>query len=138
MTRKAKTNTYREKIVLRNGGTCCEKEEDPSTRWEEGLKYSGEGDDKVLGEPKLEVDQLMPTAGVAPDYRERRNLAHQQAIDWLSKHRGEYAGQWIGLQGNRLLATAQTAKEVFARVEHEKPTALVLKIESEELPFAGW
>jgi len=79
----------------------------------------------------------MPSSGPAPAHLDRHR-AHQQAMDWLSVNRGNYAGQWIALQGNQLLATGTTAKEVFARVEQENPPALVLKIESESLPFAGW
>ncbi|MGI9073511.1 MAG: DUF5678 domain-containing protein [Bryobacteraceae bacterium] len=71
-------------------------------------------------------------------YRSERDGKHRQALRWLSENRNRYRGQWIALQGARLLATGKTAKEVYARVLDERPPALVVKIEAEELPFAGW
>ena len=63
---------------------------------------------------------------------------HQQALAWLAKNRDIYAGQWIALQGGELLANGKDARDVYTRVRGQQPPALVLKIDSEELPFAGW
>jgi len=56
---------------------------------------------------------------------------------WLAANRDRYAGLWIALQGEELLAVAPTAREVFAAVAGRDVTPLVMQIES-AAPFAGW
>jgi hypothetical protein len=85
----------------------------------------------------------MTKAGLARDTleglrRAERDEQHQRSLAWLSSHRLKYAGQWIALRGDHLVAVGPTAKEVFTQVRGENPPALVIKIESETLPFAGW
>jgi len=63
---------------------------------------------------------------------------HQEGLAWLAKNRGRYSGQWVALRGDVLLAVGKDAREVYARVRGQKPVPLVVKIESEQLPFAGW
>ena len=73
--------------------------------------------------------------------RERRAEQHknfQKALQWLSENRQRYAGQWLALQGAELVAIGKTAPEVYARVRGQQPPALVVKVDAEELPFAGW
>src|SRR5262249_1376851 len=61
-------------------------------------------------------------------------------LRWLSEHRSEYAGQWVGLNGDKLIASGPQAADVYEAVRKsgvELP--LVTQIEPEgELPFAGW
>jgi hypothetical protein len=59
---------------------------------------------------------------------------------WIQKHRAEFAGQWVALDGERLLAAGPIAQEVFAAARtsgiHQP---LVTKIEPlDALPFGGW
>lgn len=70
--------------------------------------------------------------------RVERNRVYEQALAWLASNRGRYAGQWIALQGSELLANGPSAREVHSHVRGQSPPVLILKIESEELPFAGW
>ena len=37
---------------------------------------------------------------------------YHQEIAWIEEHRDEYLGQWVALNGNRLLAHGTNAKEV--------------------------
>jgi hypothetical protein len=64
----------------------------------------------------------------------------KQELKWLSEHRHEYAGQWVALDGDRLIASGPEAREVYERARRsgiELP--FVVQIEpSNELPFAGW
>jgi len=59
---------------------------------------------------------------------------------WLAEHREEYAGQWVALDGERLLASGANAREVYDAARRsgvELP--LVVQVESpDELPFGGW
>ncbi len=36
---------------------------------------------------------------------------------WLNEHRAEYAGQWVALKGDRLVAQGASAKEVYDRAD---------------------
>ena len=57
---------------------------------------------------------------------------------WLTAHRQEYRGKWIALDGETLLATGSSSKEVFAAVSGHKPTPLVVEIAEHEASFPGW
>lgn len=57
---------------------------------------------------------------------------------WVADNRHRFSGQWIAIQGNTLLATGNTAQEVFAKVADQRIIPLVIRIEDEDRPFAGW
>jgi hypothetical protein len=61
-----------------------------------------------------------------------------QEMRWLANNRHRFSGQWIAVLGETLLATGNTAKEVFARVADQAIPPLVIRVEDEEPPFAGW
>jgi hypothetical protein len=66
---------------------------------------------------------------------ERRDAAESR---WLDLNRAAYANRWIALDGDQLLAVADTAKEVFGQVTNHRPAPLVIRVTVDELPFAGW
>lgn len=59
---------------------------------------------------------------------------------WLEKHRDEYDGQWVALDGDRLLAHGYEFKDVIAAARNAGVMdALVFIVEgSEAPPFAGF
>lgn len=61
-------------------------------------------------------------------------------LRWLKEHRHEYIGQWVALDGDRLVAHGTNGREVYdeaRRLGVEVPA--LVKIEaSNELPFGGW
>lgn len=61
-------------------------------------------------------------------------------MQWLENHRAEFVGQWVALDGDRLLAHGTVAREVFAAARNsgvELP--LVVQVEPPDaLPFGGW
>jgi hypothetical protein len=61
-------------------------------------------------------------------------------MEWVQNHRAEFAGQWVALDGERLLAYGTNAREVFAAARaFGVPEPLVLKVEAPDaLPFGGW
>jgi hypothetical protein len=69
--------------------------------------------------------------------RQRRSQA-QLETNWLARNRSQYAGQWIAIQGDRLIANSERAQDVFTAAKTVTPRALVVQIEKSELPFAGW
>ena len=74
--------------------------------------------------------------------RLKRNNAvesrEQLETRWLSQNRQRFAGQWIAIVGDRLVATSTLATEVFALTRGMDPRPMIMQIEHEDLPFAGW
>ena len=48
-----------------------------------------------------------------------------KSLTWLEENREKYAGQWVALDGDRLIASGSTAKEVYSKA----------KAEGVEIPF---
>ncbi len=62
----------------------------------------------------------------------------QKQAKWLRDNRARYAGLWIAIEGDELLAAGPLAKDVFTQVAHRADPPLVMQIESATSPFAGW
>lgn len=61
-------------------------------------------------------------------------------VAWLQKHRDEYAGQWIALDGEKLIASGDDLKEVASAARRlGAADALMIRVEpNDALPFAGF
>src|SRR6185437_9279562 len=57
---------------------------------------------------------------------------------WLAENRQRFSGRWIALEGQTLLASGDTAKEVFSRVAGQARPPLVIRVEDHKHPFARW
>ena len=42
-----------------------------------------------------------------------------RSLRWLHKNRENYPGQWVALDGDRLIASGRTAKEVYSKAKAE-------------------
>jgi hypothetical protein len=62
----------------------------------------------------------------------------QDSMLWLDRNRSSYRGQWVALDGEKLLAAFASAKQVFSAVGDLDPAPLVIHVEEDETPFAGW
>lgn len=62
----------------------------------------------------------------------------QQEALWLAAHREEYAGKWVALNGDSLLASGETASEVFGKIRGLCDCSLVTRVDVENVPFGGW
>jgi predicted DNA-binding antitoxin AbrB/MazE fold protein len=73
------------------------------------------------------------TGGRAFNPRDREQV-------WLQGHRDEYAGQWVALDGDTLVAHGNDGSDVTQRAwEQGVAEPLVVWIPGEpELPFGGW
>lgn len=69
--------------------------------------------------------------------RTQRDRQLQQEMKWLAENRAAFRGKWIALQGDRLLAVGATAGEVFATIGNQATSALVIRVEKDDLPFGG-
>ena len=61
-------------------------------------------------------------------------------LRWLAEHRDEFAGQWVALDGDRLLSHGTNAQEVYeaARKSGVELPLMVQVESSDEPPFGGW
>jgi hypothetical protein len=64
----------------------------------------------------------------------------EREMQWLKEHRAEYSGQWVALDGDRLISHSQNAQEVFAAAEASGVRLpLVTRVDlQDDLPFGGW
>ena len=56
--------------------------------------------------------------------RERHGSQRQanrsaKSLKWLHENREKYSGQWVALDGDRLVANGQTAQEVYSKAKSE-------------------
>lgn len=61
-------------------------------------------------------------------------------LQWLREHRNEYAGQWVALDGDRLIASGPDARPVYEAARASGvDLPLVTEVEAaDERPFGGW
>jgi len=79
--------------------------------------------------------QRLPIARKVP-VRDRK-----REMQWIAENRAAYAGQWVAVEGDRLVAAALDAREVFSAAKSEGiAIPFVAHILPEDpLPFvAGW
>lgn len=70
--------------------------------------------------------------------RAQRDRQFHQEMKWLAENGHRFRSRWIALEGDRLLADGFTSKEVFLKVAERPQPPLVIRVDEEELPFAGW
>jgi hypothetical protein len=71
---------------------------------------------------------------------EARAARFQRALRWLDENKAKYLGQWVALDGDRLLAVGTNGKQVYAEaVAAGVAVPLLQQINAEDdLPFGGW
>ncbi|MSV36411.1 MAG: hypothetical protein EXQ47_12575 [Bryobacterales bacterium] len=93
---------------------------------------------------RLDEHSAKPTAMAAlrdlfhPPARLQKTLKFEAEMKWLAENRDKYAGRWVALDGDHLLATGATSKDVFSKVACLSDPPLVIRIDRDDLPFAGW
>ena len=62
-----------------------------------------------------------------------------KSLKWLEENREKYLGQWVALDGNRLIASGSTAKEVYSKAKAEGVAIPFVELvtEGESAPFTG-
>ncbi len=79
---------------------------------------------------KAPLDKRVPARSIPDDSRERA---------WVEQHKAEYAGQWVALDGDRLIAASPNRMEISVAVKADGAyLPLILRIPSpDDLPFIG-
>ena len=62
-----------------------------------------------------------------------------KSLRWLHENREKYLGQWVALDGDRLIASGSTAKEVYSKAKAESVEIPFVELvtERESVPFTG-
>jgi len=62
-----------------------------------------------------------------------------KSLRWLHENREKYSGQWVALDGDRLIASGSTAKEVYSKAKDEgvEIPFVELVTTQEPEPFTG-
>ena len=62
-----------------------------------------------------------------------------KSLRWLHENREKYSGQWVALDGDRLIASGATAKDVYSKAKAEgvEIPFVELVTERESGPFTG-
>jgi predicted DNA-binding antitoxin AbrB/MazE fold protein len=80
-------------------------------------------------------ERIAPLSWQSPEpARERRG-----ELEWLAKESGRYAGQWVALDGGRLVAHGANLAAVSAAARAagvQEP--LFASVPDHDLPFGGW
>jgi len=70
---------------------------------------------------------------------EQKNEKFRLALQWLEEHKEEYDGQWVVLDGDKLIAHGNDSKTVYdeARTKgYQSP--FLERVKAKVLPWGGW
>lgn len=84
------------------------------------------------------LDEKGTSNGEADGPQARANRS-AKSLSWLHENREKYAGQWVALDGDRLIANGSTAKEVYSKAKAEGVAIPFVELVTrrEPLPFTG-
>ncbi|HMS39249.1 MAG TPA: DUF5678 domain-containing protein [Pyrinomonadaceae bacterium] len=70
---------------------------------------------------------------------ERKNERFRRALRWIDENKEEFDGQWVCLDGDKLIAHGKDAKAVYGEAKAKGiETPFMERIKANELPFGGW
>lgn len=85
------------------------------------------------------IGELKPSP--VPSRRpEGLDVIRERERRWLDEHRADYAGQWVALDGDRLIAHGPDGREVYRQVDEAgvKYPFVVHLPPADAPPFGGW
>jgi hypothetical protein len=79
-------------------------------------------------------------ASLLPEADEAAEIRRRQHSEWLKAHREEYAGQYVALDGDRLVGQGRTLKEASEQARQSGvANPFLVRVTSEnEVLFGGW
>lgn len=64
-----------------------------------------------------------------------------KSLRWLDENREKYSGQWVALDGDRLIASGPTAQEVYSKAKAEGVEVPFVELVTDREPMpstSGW
>ena len=88
-----------------------------------------------LSEQLRQADHQSPGARLISN-----DVVRRRRLEWIKSHREEYAGQYVALEGDRLVGSGRTIREAHEQArEKGYPDPFLVRITSEhETLCAGW
>ena len=91
------------------------------------------------------LDQTTPEPSVVTAEPRDRGVPSEPMLDraleweWIKRHKDEYAGQWVALDGNRLIAASPLRASLSAALKADRATEpLIHRMPSpDDLPYIG-
>jgi len=82
------------------------------------------------------LDEKAPTNGNTSQVDTTRSA---KSLRWLQENREKYSGQWVALDGDRLIACGSTAKEVYSKAKAEGIEIPFVELVTDQgpVPFTG-
>lgn len=95
---------------------------------------------EFLQEQAQKDQEVEAAAAQTNGHTEKPDPACRLEYEWLRQHRHEYTGQYVALEGDRLIAHAESLREVYrlAREAGVKSPFTTRIASPEDLPFGGW
>ncbi|MBX9599366.1 MAG: hypothetical protein K2X35_00120 [Bryobacteraceae bacterium] len=73
----------------------------------------------------------------APPVKRLENRAAE--LKWVRENAATYAGQWVALDGDRVVSLGPDARTVYEEArKHIDGIPFVVHLKADHLPFAGW
>lgn len=61
------------------------------------------------------------------------------ALKWIEENKEEYDGQWVVLDGDKLISHGFDGKKVYQEAKQKGiETPFLERVKAQELPFGGW
>lgn len=94
----------------------------------------------IFEEPATEGEARINGDAGADEDDEKPDTYSIREMEWLSKHRHEYPGQHVALDGDRLVSHGTDGREVYrqARAAGVKVPFMAYIEPADALPFGGW
>jgi len=80
------------------------------------------------------------TSGEGHGSQARANSS-TKSLQWLHENREKYSGQWVALDGDRLIASGPTAKEVYSKAKAGNVEVPFVELVTDREPMpstSGW
>ena len=83
------------------------------------------------------AEQLKPKYPIALDWEKWRERTEKfnRALRWIEEHRAEYLGQWVCLDGDRLISYGKDAQKVYEEAKRAGIEIPFIEHIVEEEPF---
>ena len=85
------------------------------------------------------IRQWLDAKGTSNGETDNSQTRSAKSLKWLDENREKFSGQWVALDGDRLIASGSTAKEVYSKAKAEgiEIPFVELVTEQESAPFTG-
>ncbi len=67
------------------------------------------------------------------------DIFRSREMEWIKQYHSKYAGQWVALDGDRLICHGPDGRKVYTEARKQVAVPFVVHLEDKDvLPFGGW